>query len=173
MFVQVHEAQRVIGDRMWDPDDVAWLRSQLEDRLSGTLNTQWADLFEPYGGDCPPFVNFMRPGMEAPPYEPVADGAALKALLTEKLEDYGMEPGHSAMDLVLFRDALLHLCRISRVLAQPRGNALLVGVGAPLFSPRACMHVCIAAFPFPRRCVQLWHPKGPALEVFVGAVAAW
>lgn len=129
-MAQVHEAQRVIGDRMWDAADVAWLRSQLEDRLSGVLHTQWADLFEPYGGECPPFVNFMRAGMEAPPYEPVADVAALKAFLSERLEDYGMEPGHSAMDLVLFRDALMHLCRISRVLAQPRGNALLVGVGA-------------------------------------------
>lgn len=123
-----HETFRVIGDRMWDPQDKTWLQKQLEERLASIFSVSWADLFEPYGGDIPPFANFLRP-MESPPFEPVVDLSTLKQFLTEKLEDYALEPGKSAMDLVLFTDALMHLCRISRILNQPRGNALLVGVG--------------------------------------------
>ena len=33
------------------------------------------------------------------------------------------------MDLVLFQAALLHVSRISRIIANPAGNAMLIGVG--------------------------------------------
>jgi dynein heavy chain len=51
----------------------------------------------------PPFVNFLRSNMDVPPYEPVRDLSALKDMLGEKLEDYALEPGASALDLVLFK----------------------------------------------------------------------
>ncbi|GBG32973.1 Dynein heavy chain 2, axonemal [Hondaea fermentalgiana] len=63
------------------------------------------------------------------PYEEVTDRVKLKMFFEEKLEDYNMEPGFIPMDLVLFKDAIGHVCRVSRVIKQPRGNCMLVGVG--------------------------------------------
>lgn len=44
----VHEMFRVVGDRMWDPVDVAWLRKQVDERLSSAFNTNFATLFESF-----------------------------------------------------------------------------------------------------------------------------
>lgn len=53
----------------------------------------------------------------------------VRLMIEEKLEDYNMEPKLIPMDLSMFRDAIMHVCRIHRAIIQPRGNMLLVGVG--------------------------------------------
>mmetsp|Transcript_11537 Transcript_11537/g.25166 ORF Transcript_11537/g.25166 Transcript_11537/m.25166 type:complete len:1708 (-) Transcript_11537:108-5231(-) len=45
------------------------------------------------------------------------------------VDDYNMEPKLVSMDLSMFKDAIMHVCRIHRVIVQPRGNMMLVGVG--------------------------------------------
>ena len=43
------------------------------------------------------------------------------------IEDYNMD--HKPMNLVLFNDALEHICKIHRIIRFPKGCALLVGIG--------------------------------------------
>lgn len=51
----------------------------------------------------------------------------LSAILDESLLDYNSSTT-APMKLVLFADAVKHVCRIARVLRLPRGHALLLGV---------------------------------------------
>jgi len=50
------------------------------------------------------------------------------SIMEDYLEDYN-QVNTAQMKLVLFVDAVQHVCRISRIIRQPLGNALLLGVG--------------------------------------------
>lgn len=52
----------------------------------------------------------------------------LVKVLDEYLEDYN-QVSTAPMRLVLFMDAVKHVCRITRIVRQPLGNALLLGMG--------------------------------------------
>ncbi len=58
---------------------------------------------------------------------PISSWDGLNKILTDALHSYNEL--NAAMDLVLFEDAMAHICKINRILESPRGNALLVGVG--------------------------------------------
>ena len=53
----------------------------------------------------------------------------LNVVLEDKLAEYNETSTLGAMDLVLFNQAMEHITRIARIIDQPCGNALLVGVG--------------------------------------------
>ncbi|TPP50205.1 Dynein heavy chain and region D6 of dynein motor family protein [Leishmania donovani] len=136
----VHESQRVFSDRMNDPADKVWFRQLLNDKLNNVFQTKWANMLKARGKDSrgqalsesesPIFVDFLDGEQdEMAKYKLVPSMEQLRQIVEEGLENYNTEPGARPMNLVFFADALEHLCRIHRVLRQPQGNALLVGLG--------------------------------------------
>ncbi|NXG62204.1 DYH17 protein, partial [Hemiprocne comata] len=119
----LHEAERVYGDKLVDEKDQNTFGKILVD----TCKKFFADLSEDLMFAKPNIYCHFAEGVGEPKYLPVPSWPALSKLLGEALESYNEV--NAAMSLVLFEDAVSHICRINRILESPQGNALLVGVG--------------------------------------------
>ena len=74
------------------------------------------------------YNNFMTvTADDTPVYNAVPGYEQLRKTLNDKLAEYN--ESNAVMDLVLFQQAMEHICRITRIISLPRGNAMLVGVG--------------------------------------------
>ncbi|OQR82552.1 dynein heavy chain [Achlya hypogyna] len=124
----VHEAARVFGDRLNTAGDASWFEELVTQLLASQFHVTWSKeaLFH---SPCPLlFGDIFKPGTATPLYELCEDAARVTRLLESANEDYNMRHSNK-MNLVFFRDAIAHLLRLTRVLRQPRGNAMLIGVG--------------------------------------------
>jgi dynein heavy chain len=127
----IHESQRVFYDRLTDTQDQLWFEEVTCELLGRFLscNMSYDDLFA--NKEQPlMFGDFLKPGLEMADkfYEECKDITKVRALMVDYLDEYNMANA-GQMNLVFFTDALKHLARIGRVLRQPRGNLMLVGVG--------------------------------------------
>ncbi|XP_069945104.1 dynein beta chain, ciliary-like [Cherax quadricarinatus] len=119
----LHETQRVYGDRLLEEKDMEML-SKLQVDVTKKI---FEELDETDVMAKPNvFCHFAR-GVGEPRYLPILSWSDLNTTLQDALTTYNEL--NAAMNLVLFEDAMAHVCRINRILECPRGNALLVGVG--------------------------------------------
>ena len=131
-----HECLRVISDRFTTKKDVEWFEKRIHSGISTELGEEYEKrlLAEPY------FVDFLRDApeptgaedeeLEAPKiYERVKTFDILRDKLVEYMGLYNETIRGAKMDLVFFKDCMIHMVRISRIIRTPQGNALLVGVG--------------------------------------------
>ena len=123
----VHECQRVFYDRLIDHNDQAWFKKLTCELLSRHLRSTLGE--EELFGSPIIFCDFLRPAADVKQYEEAQSVSKVAQLLADRLDEYNSEFANT-MDLVFFEDAVVHTFRrISRMLRQPRGNAMLVGVG--------------------------------------------
>uniref|UniRef100_A0A8C3EP56 Dynein axonemal heavy chain 1 n=1 Tax=Corvus moneduloides TaxID=1196302 RepID=A0A8C3EP56_CORMO len=107
-----HESCRVFRDRLVSDEDRSWF-----DNLMTKKMEEFGTTFKEVIPTLPVlFGDFMEPG------------ANVKLVIEDYLEEYN-QSNTPELKLVLFMDAIQHICRISRILRQAPGNALLLGVG--------------------------------------------
>lgn len=75
------------------------------------------------------FCNFLTEDSEKKVYQEVTDFNSLRKFMNEKLESYNLQGRVAKMDIVLFKEAIIHITKIYRVINNNKGHCLLVGVG--------------------------------------------
>ncbi|XP_016404673.1 dynein heavy chain 12, axonemal [Sinocyclocheilus rhinocerous] len=136
----VHELYRVFYDRLVDDQDRAWLFSLISNIVKEHFKENFDTVFEHLKDGNKPiceenmrnllFGDYMTPDVDESErlYAEVPSMERFSEVVEACLEEYN-QTHKNRMNLVIFRYVLEHLSRISRVLKQPGGNALLVGVG--------------------------------------------
>uniref|UniRef100_A0AAY4DSH0 Dynein, axonemal, heavy polypeptide 9 like n=1 Tax=Denticeps clupeoides TaxID=299321 RepID=A0AAY4DSH0_9TELE len=119
----LHESSRVYSDKLMEEKDVELFNKILLD--AGKRYFEGID--ESIFIHQPLIYCHFAHGVGEPRYFRVSDWERLHKTLMDALEHYNEL--HAVMDLVLFEEAMQHVCRISRILEAPLGNALLIGVG--------------------------------------------
>ena len=120
----VHECGRVFRDRLVNDEDRVWFDNLLMDQMKKHTGVDW-DKVKPED-DFLCFGDLMDP--DSKQYTRIESGAGLLKAMENSLEDFNADT-KTPMNLKLFMDAVGHISKISRVIRQPMGNALLLGVG--------------------------------------------
>ncbi|XP_077110730.1 dynein axonemal heavy chain 9 isoform X2 [Ranitomeya variabilis] len=120
----LHESNRVYRDKMVEEKDF-----EVFDKIQTDMVKKFFDDIDETleaARSMNMFCHFAN-GVGEPKYMPVQSWPTLNKILVDTLDNHNEV--NAAMNLVLFEDAMSHVCRINRILESPRGNALLVGVG--------------------------------------------
>ena len=123
----IHESERIYGDRLVSKEHFELYKSLMGDLVKKSFG-KFSALSKFFQKEPEPliFCHFAN-GLVEKIYDQIPSIESLSQLLDEALREYN--DLNAAMDLVLFEDAMKHVCRISRIIMNPSGHALLVGVG--------------------------------------------
>jgi dynein heavy chain len=121
-----HEHHRVFRDRLVSKEDCAWLDELLNQKVEEIFGLSPGNVFE---NSRLIFNDFMVSGADPRPYGEVGDMKQFTAVVNEYLDSYNSKYTKKQMKLIMFLDACSHVSKVCRILRQPQGNALLLGVG--------------------------------------------
>ncbi|KAG6966008.1 hypothetical protein JG687_00005084 [Phytophthora cactorum] len=151
----VHECKRVYEDRMVSTQDHDWFRELMRSSVKKFFEREYDQVVT---NEHLIYGDYLVPGADPKIYEEIVHVDKVLNIMDEYLLDYNAE-SKSPMSLVLFMDAVEHVSRISRIIRQPMGNALLLGVGG---SGRQSL-TKLATFMAGYKCFQVEIVKGYGL----------
>lgn len=120
-----HECMRVFSDRLVDNQDRALFKEVFKTQFEKHIKSSFNDTI---GQQLVLFGDFTNPAAENKSYQTISDMKKLVKVVEESMDDYN-STSTAPLKLVLFQDALEHLTRVCRIMRQPQGHALLLGVG--------------------------------------------
>lgn len=118
----IHEFARVISDRFFFISELEIYDGMLREVMKKQLGVANQDEFLKQAIIYTSFANSTNGA-----YICIDSVEQLKRVVDNKLLEYNET--YAMMDLVLFEQAAEHITRISRIIANPQGNAMLIGVG--------------------------------------------
>lgn len=98
--------------------------NQIDHLLENNYNLTYKDLCTSEYN--PIFCSFLNEQML---YEEVVDMEYLKRFIENSIKEYNSNSDFVPMNILLFREYIEHICRIVRVISQPMGHILLIGIG--------------------------------------------
>ncbi|KPI89879.1 dynein heavy chain putative dynein heavy chain point mutation [Leptomonas seymouri] len=132
----MHEVSRAFADRFIDDADTVWFHEQ----ACATCVRHFKINIRPTNDDGSPLL-FSTLSNEDGQYERITDTASARSTLEQKQDLYNTESRSGELNLVVFNYVLEHVARISRVLRQPGGHLMLVGVGGS--GRRSCARLAV------------------------------
>jgi dynein heavy chain len=134
----VHEVYRVFYDRLVDDKDredfFNIVKTTTQDQFKVNIDKLLKHLAPDSGSLIDDnirglfFGDYMVAGTDVKVYDEVTDFVQLSSVIDSYLDDYN-QTSKTPMKLVMFKFAIEHVSRISRVLKQDNGHVLCIGIG--------------------------------------------
>ena len=138
-----HECMRVFYDRLIDDSDRKWFKELIVNVVKDKFALDFNKIKGKHNEII--FCSFSDPKSLTKPYIEWENRENAAKVMEDYLDDFN-QMTTKPMSLVLFQAAIDHIAKISRVINQPYGNALLVGVGGSGRKSVTALAVHIADF---------------------------